>query len=81
MEMVPDWLGNERIDEMKCCNQDCNQGRDCPNYKSSMKPATGLQIVAMASITGVVVANVMMAAYFLGSWIVDGIVMLAETVK
>lgn len=81
MEMVPDWLGNERIDDMKCCNHDCNQGRDCPNRNNPVKTATGLQIVAMACFTGLVVANVMMAAYFLGSWIVDGIVMLAETVK
>lgn len=81
MEMVPDWLGNERIDDMKCCNHDCNQGRDCPNRNNPVKTATGLQIVAMACFTGLVVSIAIMSAYFLGSWIVDGIVMLAETVK
>lgn len=66
---------------MKCCNQDCNQGRNCPNRYSPVKTATGLQIVAMACFTGLVVAIAIMSAYVLGSWIVDGIVMLAETVK
>jgi hypothetical protein len=46
-----------------------------------MKTASGLEIVAMACVIGVVVANVIMAAYILGGWIVDGIVMLAEAIK
>jgi hypothetical protein len=46
-----------------------------------MKTASGLEIVAMACVIGVVVANVIVAAYSLGGWIVNGIIMFAEATK
>lgn len=52
-----------------------------PNRHSPFKTASGLEIVAMACFTGLVVSIAIMSVYILGSWIVDGIVMLAETVK
>ena len=74
MEMVPDWLGNERTDEMKCCNQDCNQGRDCPHKTSALRVGDVMFTVVTLVITASVAVSIMW-------WVITAVMMIVEALK
>lgn len=42
---------------MKCCNQDCNQGRTCPNRRQGKDPFWSCVLVALALCVAVVFAT------------------------
>jgi len=43
---------------MKCCNQDCRQGRDCPN-----KPVGDVPLYRVLAVASVVIAATMFIAF------------------
>lgn len=53
--MVSDRLGVAGDQQMKCCNNDCNQGRDCP-YKQPT--ASTSELVITAILIGIAVGSI-----------------------
>lgn len=44
---------------MKCCNNDCAQGRDCPHKTNSMRTADVVFTAVMLAITAIVTVPIM----------------------
>lgn len=68
---------------MKCCNNDCNQGRDCPHKTSAdrtaevagaMRTADVVFMVVMLIITATVAVSVMW-------WVITAVLMFGEVLK
>ena len=68
---------------MKCCNNDCNQGRDCPHnpkadrtaeVAGAMRTADVVFMVVMLIITATVAVSIMW-------WVITAVLMFGEVLK
>ena len=68
---------------MKCCNNDCNQGRDCPHKTNAdrttevagaMRTADVVFMVVMLIITATVAVSIMW-------WVITAVLMFGEVLK
>jgi hypothetical protein len=58
----------------KCCTQDCNQGRLCPNKKRSTWTGGNFFTMTMLAITAAVGVSIMW-------WVITAVMMIAEAIK
>ena len=59
---------------MRCCNNNCNQGRDCPNKTSALRIADVVFTVVMLVITATVTVSIMW-------WVITAVMMILEVLK
>ena len=59
---------------MKCCNNDCNQGRDCPHETSALRIGDIVFMVVMLVITATVAVSIMW-------WVITAVMMFGEVLK
>jgi hypothetical protein len=74
MAMVSNRLGIEGDQQMKCCNYDCNQGRDCPHRNKNASIGDIAFTVLMAIITGVIAVSIMW-------WVITAVMLIVESIK
>ena len=60
--------------DKKCCSQDCNQGRDCPNRDSALSTNDVAFTVVMGAIT-------LIAAVSICWWLITAVMMLVGVLK
>lgn len=63
---------------MKCCNNDCSQGRDCPHKESAMSIGemtfAGVFLVVLGTLTAFAFVTVWW-------WVITGVMMIVEVLK
>jgi len=59
---------------MKCCNKDCNQGRECPDQDNAMSVVDVAFTVVMLILSSVVTLAIMW-------WLITAVMMLVEVLK
>jgi len=58
----------------QCCNNDCNQGRDCPHKHSALRVSDVVFTVVMMVVT-------LIAAVSLCWWLITTVMMIMETIR
>jgi hypothetical protein len=59
---------------MKCCNYDCNQGRDCPHKNNAMSIGDVAFTVVMMIITLAIAVSIMW-------WVITAVMLIVESIK
>lgn len=59
---------------MKCCNNDCDQGRDCPHKTSALRIGDIVFMTVMLVITATVAVSIMW-------WVITAVLMFGEVLK
>jgi hypothetical protein len=63
---------------MKCCNDDCAQGRDCPHKQGGASVGEMVFGVIFLVVMGVLTAGVFVTIWW---WLITGAMMIVEVLK